>query len=152
MSFQAQNCRFWKQRIFYPRNIGEAVIKTSEPVQTEAKRLRKNRIFITKLVVMKTNGILFIISTVLKIYPFLRFKFHTTSYEISINAIYRFVREFNKKFKLQKYVTSNLFSDYEVQILSKLRSRNIELKSNFKNKYNKNNKGSLRIVLSLPSF
>ena len=37
-----------------------------------------------------------------------------------------------KKFKLQNYITSNLFSNYEVQVLIKLRSRNIDVKSNFK--------------------
>ena len=40
-----------------------------------------------------------------------------------------------KKFKLQNYVTSNLFSNFEVQLLSKLRSRNIDVKSNFKNNF-----------------
>ena len=44
-----------------------------------------------------------------------------------------------KKFALQKYATSSLFSNYEVQILSKLRYRNIEVKSNFKTKYTINN-------------
>ena len=44
-----------------------------------------------------------------------------------------------KKFKLQKYFKSNLFSNYEVQILSKLRSRNINVKANFKKQYTFNN-------------
>ena len=43
------------------------------------------------------------------------------------------------QFKLQKYLTSNLFSNYEVEILNKLRSRNINLKSNFKTKFTKDN-------------
>ena len=36
-------------------------------------------------------------------------------------------------------MTSTLFSDHEVQILSKLRSRNIDVKSNFKTKHTVNN-------------
>ena len=40
-----------------------------------------------------------------------------------------------KKFKLQKFLTSNLFTNYEVQLLSKLRSRNVDVKSNFKNNF-----------------
>ena len=39
------------------------------------------------------------------------------------------------KFKLQKYFTSNLFSDNEVQTLNKTRSRNLNVKSNFKTQY-----------------
>ena len=41
------------------------------------------------------------------------------------------------KFKIQKYLKSGLFSNYEVEILFKLRSRNIDVKSNFKTKYEK---------------
>ena len=44
-----------------------------------------------------------------------------------------------KKFKLQKYLKSNFFFDYHVEILSKLRSRNIDVKSNYKTKFTKNN-------------
>ena len=44
-----------------------------------------------------------------------------------------------KKFKLQNYLKSHTFSNYEVEILSKLRSRNIDVKSNFKTKFTKNN-------------
>ena len=44
-----------------------------------------------------------------------------------------------KKFKIQKYLTSNSFSNFEVEILNKLRSRNINVKSNFKTKFTKNN-------------
>ena len=44
-----------------------------------------------------------------------------------------------KKFKLQKYITSNKFSNHEVEVLSKFRSRNIDVKSNFKKKYTFNN-------------
>ena len=40
---------------------------------------------------------------------------------------------------MQKYLRSNLFSNYQVEILSKLRSRNIDVKSNFKRKYTFNN-------------
>ena len=39
------------------------------------------------------------------------------------------------KFKIQKYLKSKLLSDYQVQILSKLRSRNINVKANFKTKF-----------------
>ena len=37
-----------------------------------------------------------------------------------------------KNFNLQKYITSKLFSNYEVELLNKLRSRNLNIKSNFK--------------------
>ena len=40
---------------------------------------------------------------------------------------------------MQKYIKSPLFSNNEIEILSKLRSRNIEVKSNFKNKYTDGN-------------
>ena len=39
---------------------------------------------------------------------------------------------------MQKYFTSNLFSDNEVQILNKARSRNLNVKSNFKTQYENN--------------
>ena len=44
-----------------------------------------------------------------------------------------------KKLKLQKYMTSSLFNNYEVEILCKARSRNLDVKSNFKTKYTVNN-------------
>ena len=51
------------------------------------------------------------------------------------------------KFKVQPYLTSNLFSNYEVEVLSKLRSRNIDVKSNFKTKYKINNVLDLKCPL-----
>ena len=47
-----------------------------------------------------------------------------------------------KKFKLQKYMKSNLFSNYEVEILCKTRSRNLEVKENFKTQFTANNDAS----------
>ena len=44
-----------------------------------------------------------------------------------------------KKFKLQKYLKSKFFFDYHVEVLSKLRSRNIDVKSNYKTKFTKHN-------------
>ena len=44
-----------------------------------------------------------------------------------------------KKFTIQKYLMSNYFSNFEVEILNKLRSRNINVKSNFKTKFTRNN-------------
>ena len=40
---------------------------------------------------------------------------------------------------MQKYLTSNLFSNYEVELLFKLRSRMLDVKSNFKSKFTYNN-------------
>ena len=40
-----------------------------------------------------------------------------------------------KNLKLQNYLKSQLFSNYEIETLFKLRSKTIELKSNFKSKY-----------------
>ena len=54
-----------------------------------------------------------------------------------------------KKFKLQKYFSSNSFSNYEVEILSKLRSRNINVKANFKTKFTQNN--ILNLQCSVPN-
>ena len=49
-----------------------------------------------------------------------------------------------KKFKVQKYLKSSLFSDIEVETLSKLRSRNINVKDNFKTKFTHNNTTNLQ--------
>ena len=48
---------------------------------------------------------------------------------------------------MQKYLKSNLFSNYQVEILSKLRSRNIDVKSNLKRKYTFNNVEKLECSL-----
>ena len=40
---------------------------------------------------------------------------------------------------MQKYLKSSKFSNYQVEMLFKLRSRNIDVKSNFKSKYKFNN-------------
>ena len=40
---------------------------------------------------------------------------------------------------MQKYLNSELFSNHQVEVLNKLRSRNIDVKSNFKTKYTFNN-------------
>ena len=53
-----------------------------------------------------------------------------------------------KKFKLQKYMTSNIFSNYEVEVLSKFRSRNINVKSNFKKQFTFNNIENLQCSLN----
>ena len=45
-------------------------------------------------------------------------------------------------------MTSNLFSNYEVEILSKFRSRNIDVKANFKNMYTNNNVANLECSLN----
>ena len=45
---------------------------------------------------------------------------------------------------------SNLFSNYEVEILSKLRSRNIDVKSHFKTKFTFNNIEELECSLGCP--
>ena len=52
-----------------------------------------------------------------------------------------------KKFKLQTYINSNIFSNYEVEMLSKFRSRNIDVKSNFKKKFTFNNIENLQCSL-----
>ena len=44
-----------------------------------------------------------------------------------------------KKYKLQNYLKSNLFSNFSTEILFRLRSQNIEVKANFKSKYKVNN-------------
>ena len=44
-----------------------------------------------------------------------------------------------KKFKIQNYLKSASFSNFEIEILSKLRSRNINVKDNFKSKFTHNN-------------
>ena len=54
-----------------------------------------------------------------------------------------------KKFRLQKYITSKLFTNHEVEILNKLRSRNIDVKSNFKTKFTKNN--VMNLQCSIPN-
>ena len=41
--------------------------------------------------------------------------------------------------KPQEYISSKLLSNYEVEVLSKMRSRNLDLKSNFKTKFTFNN-------------
>ena len=43
------------------------------------------------------------------------------------------------KLQPQKYLQSNLFNNNEVEILSRLRSRNLDVKSNFKSKFTFNN-------------
>ena len=43
------------------------------------------------------------------------------------------------KLKLQKYLKSSLFSNYEVEMLFRIRSCTIDVKTNFKSKYEKNN-------------
>ena len=49
-----------------------------------------------------------------------------------------------KKFKMQSYITSNLFSNFEVEFLNKIRSRNLDVKSNFKTKYTYHNVTDLK--------
>ena len=53
-----------------------------------------------------------------------------------------------KKLELQKYLKSSLFSNTEVEVLSKLRSRNLDLKSNFKNKYTFNGIANLQCSIA----
>ena len=52
-----------------------------------------------------------------------------------------------KKFKLKRYLKSKYFSNFEVETLSKLRSRNIDVKANFKKKYTFNNVEKLECSL-----
>ena len=42
--------------------------------------------------------------------------------------------EYNK-FEIQKYIVSKLFTNYEVELLQKIRSRNLDVKCNFKTRY-----------------
>ena len=42
-------------------------------------------------------------------------------------------------FKIQPYLTSKMFNNNEVELLSKLRSKNIDVKCNFKTKFSPNN-------------
>ena len=44
-----------------------------------------------------------------------------------------------ENFKIQAYMSSKIFTNNEVELLSKLRSRNIDVKCNFKTKYSPNN-------------
>lgn len=53
-----------------------------------------------------------------------------------------------RKLESQKYLSSKLFSNYEVELLSKLRSRNLDLKSNFKTKFTFNNVTDLKCSLN----
>ena len=48
-----------------------------------------------------------------------------------------------KELKLQNYLKSKLFSNYEVEYLFRLRSETVDLKSNFKTKYNNKLKCSI---------
>ena len=48
-----------------------------------------------------------------------------------------------KEFKIQDYLKSKLFSNFEVETLIKLRSKTVELKSNFSKKYSNNLKCSI---------
>ena len=55
-----------------------------------------------------------------------------------------------KKLHMREYLKSNLFTNYEVQTLSKLRSRNIDVKANFKTKYTFDNVEKLECSLGCP--
>ena len=47
------------------------------------------------------------------------------------------------KLEIQRYIYSNLFRNYEVELLHKIRSRNLDLKCNFKTKFTKGVFGTL---------
>ena len=81
-------------------------------------------------------------------------KIHTSHQEASVAvgeyAIIYIKNIQYKKFQIGRYLKSNLFTNYEVQTLSKLRSRNIDVKANFKTKYTFDNVEKLECSLGCP--
>ena len=53
-----------------------------------------------------------------------------------------------KKLESQHYLSSSLFTNYEVELLNKIRSRNLDLKANFKTKFTFNNISHLKCSLN----